>query len=261
LREGLRRREERRERSLESVADDAARRTAEIWRVVFRCAEKWRSVAKRRARRSSGDGGVLSLPVVNRNAFAERAEVRFPAAAAAVPFAPRRRPPPRRLDGDDARGDAPRRDAGGVPPVPGKPPRAPLFPQSAPLSSRRSSSVDADGSRDASPTNEASGDASETSQEDVLTPSSLDAHERCICEFEALKAESKRVQNELKRLDASVADGAVAKSVASVRRVALATAAKLAREKRSALLPAVRLAAAALGEYRSDMATSVASGW
>jgi protein SFI1 len=35
LREGLRRREERRERSLESVADDAARRTAEIWRVVF----------------------------------------------------------------------------------------------------------------------------------------------------------------------------------------------------------------------------------
>jgi protein SFI1 len=241
LREGLRRREERRERSLESVADDAARRTAEIWRVVFRCAEKWRSVAKRRARRSSGDGGVLSLPVVNRNAFAERAEVRFPAAAAAVPFAPRRRPPPRRLDGDDARGDAPRRDAGGVPPVAGKPPRAPLFPQSAPLSSRRSSSVSADGSRDASPTNEASGDASETSQEDVLTPSSLDAHERCICEFEALKAESKRVQNELKRLDKAVADGAVAKSVASVRRVALATASKLAREKRACLLPAVRL--------------------
>jgi hypothetical protein len=261
LREGLRRREERRERSLESVADDAARRTAEIWRVVFRCAEKWRSVAKRRARRSSGDGGVLSLPVVNRNAFAERAEVRFPAAAAAAAFAPRRRPPPRRLDGDDARGDAPRRDAGGVPPVPGKPPRAPLFPQSAPLSSRRSSSVDADGSRDASPTNEASGDASETSQDDVLTPSSLDAHERCICEFEALKAESKRVQNELKRLDKAVADGAVATSVASVRRVALATASKLAREKRACLLPAVRAAAAALGEYRSDMATSVASGW
>jgi hypothetical protein len=26
-------------------------------------------------------------------------------------------------------------------------------------------------------------------------------------------------------------------------------------------LPAVRAAAAALGEYRSDMATSVASGW
>jgi hypothetical protein len=261
LREGLRRREERRERSLESVADDAARRTAEIWRVVFRCAEKWRCVAKRRARRSSGDGGVLSLPVVHRNAFAERAEIRFPAAAAAVPFAPRRRPPPRRLDGDDARGDAPRRDAGGAPPVPGKPPRAPLFPQSAPLSSRRSSSVSADGSRDASTTNEASGDASETPTEDVLTPSSLDAHERCICEFEALKAESKRVQNELKRLDASVADGAVATSVASVRRAALATAAKLAREKRACLLPAVRLAAAALGEYRSDMATSVASGW
>ncbi len=261
LREGLRRREERRERSLESVADDAARRTAEIWRVVFRCAEKWRSVAKRRARRSSGDKGVLSLPVVNRNAFAERAEVRFPAVAAAVPFAPRRRPPPRRLDGDDARGDAPRRDAGGAPPVPGKPPRAPLFPQSAPLSSRRSSSVSADGSRDASTTNEASGDASETPTEDVLTPSSLDAHERCICEFEALKAESKRVQDELKRLDASVADGAVAMSVASVRRAALATAAKLAREKRACLLPAVRLAAAALGEYRSDMATSVASGW
>lgn len=261
LREGLRRREERRERSLESVADDAARRTAEIWRVVFRCAEKWRSVAKRRARRSSGDKGVLSLPVVNRNAFAERAEVRFPAASAAVPFAPRRRPPPRRLDGDDARGDAPRRDAGGAPPVPGKPPRAPLFPLGAPLSSRRSSSVSADGSRDASTTNEASGDASETSQEDVLSPSSLDAHERCICEFEALKAESKRVQNELKRLDASVADGAVATSVASVRRVALATASKLAREKRALLLPAVRLAAAALGEYRSDMATSVASGW
>jgi hypothetical protein len=121
--------------------------------------------------------------------------------------------------------------------------------------------VDADGSRDASPTNEASGDASETSQDDVLTPSSLDAHERCICEFEALKAESKRVQNELKRLDKAVADGAVAKSVASVRRVALATASKLAREKRACLLPAVRLAAAALGEYRSDMATSVASGW
>ena len=40
-----------------------------------------------------------------------------------------------------------------------------------------------------------------------------------------------------------------------------ATAARLAREKRAALLPAVRAAAAALGEYRSDMATSVASGW
>ena len=321
LREGLRRREARRTRSLESVADDAARRTAEIWRVVFRCAEKWRSVSRRRARRR-GDG-VLSLPVANRFAharfvnveksnptvrstrlrsassqegpvedsssveprvsgfegfrgdpkrdddedaasegtvaFAERAEVRFPAAAAAAPFAPRRRPPPRRLDGDGAL-DAPRRDAGGPFPVPGKPPRAPPFPLGAPLSSRRSSlgAGSALGAA-AAVTNEE--DASDMTQEDVLSPSSLDAHERCICEFEALKAESARVRDELKQLDASVADGAVSKSVASVRRAALATAARLAREKRAALLPAVRAAAAALGEYRSDMATSVASGW
>ena len=324
LREGLRRREARRTRSLESVADDAARRTAEIWRVVFRCAEKWRSVSRRRARRR-GDGVRPSLPVANRFAharfvpveksnpnrstrlrsassperpvedsssverrgsgfegfrgdpkrdddedddedegtvaFAERAEVRFPAAAAAAAFAPRRRPPPRRLDGDGAL-DAPRRDAGGPSPVPGKPPRAPPFPLGAPLSVRRASlersAVSARGAA-AAVTNE--DDVSDITQEDVLSPSSLDAHERCICEFEALKAESARVRDELNRLDASVADGAVAKSVASVRRAALATAARLAREKRAALLPAVRAAAAALGEYRSDMATSVASGW
>ena len=38
-------------------------------------------------------------------------------------------------------------------------------------------------------------------------------------------------------------------------------AAQATRRRRAALLPAVRAAAAALGEYRSDMATSVASGW
>ena len=50
LREGLRRRELRREQSLASVADEAARRSAEIWRVVARFARRWARVARRRAR-------------------------------------------------------------------------------------------------------------------------------------------------------------------------------------------------------------------
>ena len=41
----------------------------------------------------------------------------------------------------------------------------------------------------------------------------------------------------------------------------MTSAAQCLRRRRAALLPAVRAAAAALGEYRSDLATSVASGW
>ena len=95
----------------------------------------------------------------------------------------------------------------------------------------------------------------------LLSPARLDAHERCICEFEALKAESARIRDALAEVDASLASDAITECVASVRTASLTTAAQATRRRRAALLPAVRAAAAALGEYRSDMATSVASGW
>ena len=95
----------------------------------------------------------------------------------------------------------------------------------------------------------------------MFSAAHLDAHERCICEFEALKAEAARVRVALEEVDASLASNAITECVASVRRASLTSAAQCVRRRRAALLPAVRAAAAALGEYRSDLATSVASGW
>ena len=56
LREGLRARAQA-GRSMQKVADDAAQRAAEIWRVVARFAERWLRVTRRRARRARATPG------------------------------------------------------------------------------------------------------------------------------------------------------------------------------------------------------------
>ena len=79
-----------------------------------------------------------------------------------------------------------------------------------------------------------------TPNADALSPARLDAHERCICEFEALKAESARIRDALKEVDASLASNAITECVASVRTASLTTAAQATRRRGAALLPAVR---------------------
>ena len=158
-----------------------------------------------------------------------QSEVCRVSAAAAV--APRRRRPPRRLDAG----------GGGAPPAAAPPPA--VIPSTVSIAGPRICEIGG------------------TPSADALSPARLDAHERCICEFEALKAESARIRDALKEVDASLASNAITECVASVRKASLTTAAQATRRRRAALLPAVRAAAAALGEYRSDMATSVASGW
>ena len=335
LREGLRRRELRREQSLTFVADEAARRSAEIWRVVGRFARRWLRVTRRRARRrkekqsrlfdatvfpisaatepnraatetygdptevctvesrrttvSAGESAmdVTQEPPVfpssketrsasTRNAFTDvfkegkdsygnhQSDEVYRVSAAVV--APRRRRPPRRLDAG----------GGGVPPRAAAPPSTVSIPSTASIGRppKRSGSLSF-GAAAMDARLDARTDAGQFQSGDhqmilnrenvnalLLSPARLlDAHERCICEFEALKAESARIRDALAETDASLASNAITECVASVRKASLTTAAQATRRRRAELLPAVRAAAAALGEYRSDMATSVASGW
>lgn len=338
LREGLRRRELRREQSLSFVADEAARRSAEIWRVVGRFARRWLRVTRRRARRrkekqsrlfdatvfpisaatephraatetygdptevctvesrrttvSAGESVDMDVtqeppPVFHhssketrsastRNAFPDvfeegkdsygnhQSDEVYRVSAAVV--APRRRRPPRRLDAG----------GGGVPPRAAAPPSTVSIPSTASIGRppKRSGSLSF-GAAAMDARLDARTDAGQFQSGDhqmilnrenvnalLLSPARLlDAHERCICEFEALKAESARIRDALAETDASLASNAITECVASVRKASLTTAAQATRRRRAELLPAVRAAAAALGEYRSDMATSVASGW
>jgi len=338
LREGLRRRELRREQSLSFVADEAARRSAEIWRVVGRFARRWLRVTRRRARRrkekqsrlfdatvfpisaatepnraatetygdptevctvesrrttvSAGESVDMDVtqeppPVFHHSSKETRSastrnsrtdvfeegkdsygnhqsdEV-YRVSAAVV--APRRRRPPRRLDAG----------GGGVPPRAAAPPSTVSIPSTASIGRppKRSGSLSF-GAAAMDARLDARTDAGQFQSGDhqmilnrenvnalLLSPARLlDAHERCICEFEALKAESARIRDALAETDASLASNAITECVASVRKASLTTAAQATRRRRAELLPAVRAAAAALGEYRSDMATSVASGW
>ena len=297
LREGLRRRELRREQSLTSVADEAARRSAEIWRVVARFARRWARVTKRRARRrasrlfdATGFPSAATEPpretygdptptevctvesrrttsagesaIEGKDSYGNQSEVCRVSAAAAV--APRRRRPPRRLDAG----------GGGVPPA-AAPPSTVSIPSTASIGRPPRRPSLSFGAAETDARLDARTDAGHQSGDHqiplnpknpnvdalLLSPARLDAHERCICEFEALKAESARIRDALAEVDASLASDAITECVASVRTASLTTAAQATRRRRAALLPAVRAAAAALGEYRSDMATSVASGW
>jgi len=184
----------------------------------------------------------------------------------AAVVAPRRRRPPRRLDAG----------GGGVPPRAAAPPSTVSIPSTASIGRppKRSGSLSF-GAAAMDARLDARTDAGQFQSGDhqmilnrenvnalLLSPARLlDAHERCICEFEALKAESARIRDALAETDASLASNAITECVASVRKASLTTAAQATRRRRAELLPAVRAAAAALGEYRSDMATSVASGW
>ena len=179
----------------------------------------------------------------------------------ATAVAPRRRRPPRRLDAGG--GGAPSAAAPLSAVIPstasiGRPPKRPSLSFGAP---EVDAQLDARADAGHQSGDHQSGAFHGTPNADALSPARLDAHERCICEFEALKAESARIRDALKEVDASLASNAITECVASVRTASLTTAAQATRRRRAALLPAVRAAAAALGEYRSDMATSVASGW
>lgn len=316
LREGLRRRELRRERSMQKVADDAAQRAAEIWRVVARFAGRWLRVTRRRARRRASrlfdatpiflssaateppretygdptEGTVesrrttsapakiaMDVPVFPSSPSSRSASTRSRTGAfegkdsdgnpseacrvSATAVAPRRRRPPRRLDAGG--GGAPSAAAPLSAVIPstasiGRPPKRPSLSFGAP---EVDAQLDARADAGHQSGDHQSGAFHGTPNADALSPARLDAHERCICEFEALKAESARIRDALKEVDASLASNAITECVASVRTASLTTAAQATRRRRAALLPAVRAAAAALGEYRSDMATSVASGW
>ena len=100
-----------------------------------------------------------------------------------------------------------------------------------------------------------------------LTPERLREYETAIAEYEALRAEAARLRAEAAALadpppeaeeeEEEEAGAAVARAA---RRRVLAAAAAHLRARRAELLPAVRAAAAALGEARSDLA-SVASAF
>ena len=96
----------------------------------------------------------------------------------------------------------------------------------------------------------------------TLTPAKLREYESVIVEFEALRSEAARLRRDADALaprDGASTDDAAAMAAAARRRVLAAAAAHL-RRRRAELLPAVRAAAAALGEARDDLA-SVASGF
>ena len=95
-----------------------------------------------------------------------------------------------------------------------------------------------------------------------VTPAKLREYESVIVEFEALRSEAARLRRDADALaprDGASTDDAAAMAAAARRRVLAAAAAHL-RRRRAELLPAVRAAAAALGEARDDLA-SVASGF
>jgi DNA-binding IclR family transcriptional regulator len=94
-----------------------------------------------------------------------------------------------------------------------------------------------------------------------MTVEVLNAHEAIIREFEALREESRKLREEARVLDVSSKKHGGSEIAAGIRKAALEAACAFVRERRAALLPSVRAAALALGEYRSDAATSAASGW
>ena len=80
-----------------------------------------------------------------------------------------------------------------------------------------------------------------SSTSSVITAEDLKRHERVIVEHEALRTESSRLAAEARSI---VGDGAEV----DARRRALEAAASHLRQRRRDMLPAVRAAAAALGE-------------
>ena len=80
-----------------------------------------------------------------------------------------------------------------------------------------------------------------SSTSSVITAEDLKRHERVIVEHEALRTESSRLAAEARSI---VGDGAEV----DARRRALEAAASHLRQRRREMLPAVRAAAAALGE-------------
>ena len=87
----------------------------------------------------------------------------------------------------------------------------------------------------------ASATSSATSSASVMTPEDLKRHESVIVEHEALRAESARLATEARGIDGDGPED-------DARRRALEAAASHLRQRRRELLPAVRAAAAALGE-------------
>ena len=111
-------------------------------------------------------------------------------------------------------------------------------------------------------TSRASEPSSFSSAAVCVTPAKLREYESVIVEFEALRSEAARLRRDADALaprDGASTDDAAAMAAAARRRVLAAAAAHL-RRRRAELLPAVRAAAAALGEARDDLA-SVASGF
>ena len=93
-----------------------------------------------------------------------------------------------------------------------------------------------------------------------FTPEALDKHERLISEYESLKAESDALRKSLVAIDKRLADGQISQIAGDIKKELVQAACVLLTNKRKALLPLVRKAAFALGEARSDLASTVA-GW
>jgi hypothetical protein len=93
-----------------------------------------------------------------------------------------------------------------------------------------------------------------------FTPEALDKHERLISEYESLKAESDALRKSLVAIDKRLADGQISRIAGDIKKELVQAACVLLTNKRKALLPLVRKAAFALGEARSDLASTVA-GW
>tara|TARA_B110000977_G_scaffold176156_1_gene231541 strand:- start:1300 stop:4776 length:3477 start_codon:yes stop_codon:yes gene_type:complete len=267
LSEGFRRRELRSEFLVDKVADETARKTVLVWRSVAKYATRWlRETRKRKGRVGTGiqSGSVsktgtvepfLETTLPSRSTLSLEAPPTAPYAVqdtfdsttppVFVAPAKRNRPPPRR--GDlfvQPTVSALRLFAHTIrpskPPVT-RPPRVPMTSAACIDTGSRDSYVD--------------------TSEDVtyeFTPQTLDRHESIIAEYETLKAESVKLKGDLMDIDQLLHDGEISEIQAATKKGTIHAAAAHVRYRRAALLPAVRQAAFALGEARSDLASTAA---